>query len=272
MARRSFSICLYMAVLAACSIQEEAQESGPEALALCASRVAAEVESEAAQVDLQVFRPLADEGDVSAQFALCALATSETEAMSLLMATADAGSAEAQFSLADLKRYAGDGGADLTEAARLYRLAAGQGHVEAQYRLAHMLQFGDGIPMDEAESVRWYRAAGENGHRTAQFLLGEMYGHRYRAPPEAIRWYRLAAEQGHPGAQFALASRFERGEGVPQNSILAHMWFNLARSQGAQGVPLVIPRLEDDMTRAQIAEAQAMATRCFNSGYEDCGW
>ena len=42
-----------------------------------------------------------------------------------------------------------------------------------------------------------------------------------------MKWYRLAADQGHAKAQNNLGSIYVKGQGVPQDYVLAHMWFNL---------------------------------------------
>ena len=47
-----------------------------------------------------------------------------------------------------------------------------------------------------------------------------------------MKWYRLAADQGDAGAQFNLGGMYAQGVGVPQDHVLAHMWFNLSAAQG----------------------------------------
>ena len=70
---------------------------------------------------------------------------------------------------------------------------------------------------------------------------------------------------------------YNYGEGVPQNYVLAHMWYNLAASQGdekssrSQNEMGNRDRLAAVMTPAQVAEAQALAARCLASDYKDCG-
>ena len=54
-------------------------------------------------------------------------------------------------------------------------------------------------------------------------------------PP--VRWYRLAAEQGHAAAQYNLGVAYAEGEGVRQDDVQAHMWFNLAAAEGSEARP-----------------------------------
>ena len=49
---------------------------------------------------------------------------------------------------------------------------------------------------------------------------------------EAVRLFRLSAEQGVVLAQFNLGLMYAKGQGVPQDYLLAHMWFNISGSNG----------------------------------------
>jgi TPR repeat protein len=72
-------------------------------------------------------------------------------------------------------------------------------------------------------------------------------------------WFRKAAEQGHPIAKLYLGVMYAEGRGVPQNYVLAHMWFSLAAKQGEQRAVKTLDMAERRMTPAQIAEAQKLA-------------
>ncbi len=74
----------------------------------------------------------------------------------------------------------------------------------------------------------------------------------------ALRIFRQHADQGDANAQHNLGVMYEKGRGVTQDYVQAHMWYNLA----ARG--LLIGRVNRDllakqMTPAQIAEAQKLA-------------
>lgn len=266
-------VAICAVLLSSCSVESEQPGTASSELAACAARHNSVGENEE---ETQIFRLLklkAAKGDITAQLGLCAL-VDEGEAMLKLATLADEGLPEAQYTLAKHFRYGMGVPKDEAAAARLYRMAADQGHTEAQYQLGLILRVGAGVPTDQLKGMRQLRQAAEGGHKQAQMSIAETYQHSetHRDPAEAIRWYRRAAEQGHPGAQFVLAVRFERGDGVPQNAVLAHMWYNIARSQGSDVSDQTIERVESRMTREQIFQAQALATRCFNSDYQDCGW
>jgi uncharacterized protein len=52
---------------------------------------------------------------------------------------------------------------------------------------------------------------------------------------------------------------YQFGEGVQQDYVQAHMWFNLSAAQDWVAAKTDRAELERKMTRAQIAEAQKLA-------------
>ena len=74
--------------------------------------------------------------------------------------------------------------------------------------------------------------------------------------------YKLLAplgEQGHAFAQFNLGTLYDKGKGVPQDYVLAHMWWNIAGSNGNQDAKNKRKILEKEMTPQQIEKAQEIA-------------
>lgn len=49
------------------------------------------------------------------------------------------------------------------------------------------------------------------------------------------------------------------GQGVPQDYVQAHMWFNLAAASGGGKAQVGRDRIAKKMTRTQVAEAQKLA-------------
>jgi TPR repeat protein len=70
---------------------------------------------------------------------------------------------------------------------------------------------------------------------------------------------RLAADQGDANGQAKLGFLYGNGLGVPQDYILAHKWFNLSAAQGDQSAARNRDIVAQQMTPAQIAEAQKLA-------------
>ncbi len=95
-------------------------------------------------------------------------------------------------------------------------------------------------------------------HEAADFEAGkEAY---YRGDYDtALKEWRPLAEQGFASAQNNLAKMYRRGEGVPKDDVLAHMWWSLAAAQGHEPARKYRDRLAARMTPAQLADAQRLA-------------
>ena len=52
---------------------------------------------------------------------------------------------------------------------------------------------------------------------------------------------------------------YVKGQGVPQDYVIAHMWFNLAAARGKKNAVKARDIVAAQMTPAQIAEAQKLA-------------
>lgn len=78
------------------------------------------------------------------------------------------------------------------------------------------------------------------------------------------------ADQGYASAQYNLGRMYATGEGVPENSIRAYVWWSMAKTQGHTKAADNLDILKPMMTPQQIADGQALAAKCFESGYKDC--
>ena len=87
---------------------------------------------------------------------------------------------------------------------------------------------------------------------------------------EAVKWYRKAADQGHADAQSNLGFMYATGEGVPEKNIRAYVWWSMAKTQCNAGAAGNIDILKPTMTKQQIAQAQSLAAKCYESDYKDC--
>ncbi|MFP6810966.1 MAG: tetratricopeptide repeat protein, partial [Pseudohongiellaceae bacterium] len=115
-------------------------------------------------------------------------------------------------------------------------------------------------------------AAGQ-GSASGQSNLGSMYANGEGVPEndaEAVKWYRLAAEQGYAHAQSNLGSMYDNGRGVPQNNVRAYIWYSVAAAQGHEIATTNRNIISERLTPEQLARGQEIATRCFESDYQDC--
>ena len=132
---------------------------------------------------LKEWKPLAEEGDVDAQYYLGVLYDNGDgvpqdykEAVRWYKLAAEQGVAEAQFNLGNMY-YDGQGvSVDYKEAVRWFTLAAEQGDVDAQYNLDLIHRKGLGVPQDDEEAVWFNNQVTKNLVITGLFvMLGGSY-------------------------------------------------------------------------------------------------
>jgi TPR repeat protein len=86
----------------------------------------------------------------------------------------------------------------------------------------------------------------------------------------AINWYRLSAEQGHAKAQVNLGVLYGTGKGVSRNPVYAHMWGNIAASNGKKNGAGLRDAIARNMTTLEIEKAQKLARECVLKEYKRC--
>ena len=179
-----------------------------------------------------------------------------------LQKTAEQGDAEAQFLLGQMYLSGLGVSEDRHEAEKWLRKAADQGYDAAQFSLGLMYAKERGVPKDDWawEATMWQnRAAAEQGDADAQFFLGLMD----KDGREAVKWYGAAAEQGDANAQFFLGQMYAEGQRVPEDYVKAYAWLNLAAAQGIEAAEKTRTQIREKMTRAQVSEAQKLASDLF---------
>ena len=78
------------------------------------------------------------------------------------------------------------------------------------------------------------------------------------------------AEQGNARGQFNLGFMYANGEGVPQNNVRAYVWFSVSAAQGYETGKNQRDMISELLTPSQLVQTQQIATKCFESGYQDC--
>jgi uncharacterized protein len=219
---------------------------------------------------LRLLRPLAEQGDASAQYNLGLMfdkgqgvPQDYATALSWYRKAAEQGHAAAQNNLGLIFANGGPGvPQDFATAVSWYRKAAEQGHAAAQYNLGATYAQGQGVSQDYGAAASWYRKAAEQGNAMAQYNLGVMYDDGQGVPQDyavAVSWYRKAAEQGYVDAQVNLGILYGMGQGVPRDYVIAHMWFNLAAAGGDKDAVTSRDRVAAQMTPAQVTKALKLA-------------
>ena len=146
-----------------------------------------------------------------------------------------AGSAPAQYELAQRLFEGRELPQDQRAAAFWFERAAKAGFAPAEFRLGALYQKGVGVERDPIAAKRWYAAAARAGNARAAHNLGVMDAEAVGGGAdyaEAARWFRRAAELGVRDSQFNLAVLYARGLGVEQDLRKSWMWFSLAAAQG----------------------------------------
>ena len=64
---------------------------------------------------------------------------------------------------------------------------------------------------------------------------------------------------------------YANGEGVPEDDIVAYVWFNLSAAQGNETAQRNKDIIEPLMTREQIAEAQRLSREWIETHPQDGG-
>jgi TPR repeat protein len=144
---------------------------------------------------------------------------------------ADAGDAEAQYTLGVHYAFGIQRDEQLKKSVYWFRKSAEQGYAEAEYRLSQAYGSGRGVRNDTKAALYWLRKAAHDGAVNAQLWLGMMYeqGRVVKQDKEkALRWYFRAANQGNPDAQFSVGQAYEEGEFIPQDFSGAATWYRKA--------------------------------------------
>jgi TPR repeat protein len=143
------------------------------------------------------------------------------------------------------------------------RPLAQAGNADAQHLLGLMYYMGRGVAQDYKTALQWHRKAALQGKADAQYVVGAMYytGNAViQDHKQAVTWFRKAAEQNHPDALHALGLMYRyHTAGMPQDSVIAYMLWNLAAANGAANAAEQRASVAKTMTHEQIEEGQALS-------------
>jgi TPR repeat protein len=80
----------------------------------------------------------------------------------------------------------------------------------------------------------------------------------------------IGAKKRHDTAQENLSVMYALGNGLIQDNVYAHMWWNIAAISGDKTASKNMDILVKKMTPAQIADAQKLARECIRKKYKGC--
>ena len=86
----------------------------------------------------------------------------------------------------------------------------------------------------------------------------------------ALREWRPLAEKGNADAQYLVGGMYAAGQGVIRDWVFAHMWGNLAASNGNENGGKLREIAAKNMTPADLSTAQKLARECVLKKYKGC--
>ena len=98
----------------------------------------------------------------------------------------------------------------------------------------------------------------------------ERYVHHIGDFATAFSEFKPLAEQGFVDVQGNLGAMYAFGSGILKDYVYAHMWGNIAATNGNELGAKLRDFVEKKMTPAQIAEAQKLARECVRKKYKGC--
>jgi len=162
-----------------------------------------------------------------------------------------------------LMYYRGEGvSKDYQEALKWFQEAAQQQDPRGLNGMGILHQYGRAVKKDYAKALEWYRRSAELGYAAAKNNIGYMYEEGLGLPQDidmAAILYRESAEQGYGMAQNNLGLLYAKGKGVKKDGVQAHMWLNLAVSNGFKPAEKWLKRVEKELTPEQVVEAKRLA-------------
>ncbi|MBI5520197.1 MAG: sel1 repeat family protein [Desulfovibrio sp.] len=168
-------------------------------------------------------------------------------------------------------------GNQYARAIMMMKIASERGDALSQQTIGVLYEDGRAVPKDVVLAFKWLKMAADQGLPISQTLVAAKFefGVGVRQDyAEAANWYLAAANQNYPAAQMRLGLLYEAGKGVARDIVVAYCWLLLGASAGDLAAQTERTRVERQLTRQQIAEAQEMArtwsrnhpTRCIDEG------
>ena len=147
---------------------------------------------------LNIFMPLAEEGDMVAQFNVAKMYRKGTgvpkdykTALKWFALSAEQGSAKAQYHLGVAHSFGLGVVPDYKIALKWFKRSAEQGNTFSQYHLSRLYYLGNGVPEDKVYAHMWANLASSSGFEMAQqlrqLLTEKMTSHQIERAQELAR-------------------------------------------------------------------------------------
>jgi len=213
---------------------------------------------------LEIFRPLAEQGDSDAQATMGIMyefgrgvPIDKKVAMEWYIKAAMQGNPNVQHDIG-VKFFQGqDTKQDYKQAAYWWEQSANAGIADSQFDLGLMYYRGLGMEQDFKQASMWFLAAAKQGHGEAQYSLGVMHAFGQGMEKDnfqALAWFRKSAAAGVAQAQFNLGALYENGQVLEKDMKLARKWYHRAADQGLEEARIKLDTLDADQTAETITQ------------------
>jgi TPR repeat protein len=160
------------------------------------------------------------------------------QALKILQPLAEAGNAEAQFTLGAMYGQGTGVERDRAKSLELITKSADQGNLDALERMVMAYAFKPGADDAEVDAIfaralKTYQEEADKGNAKAMNKIAGMHAMGFsfeQSDTEALVWYKKAAELGDATAQFKIGYYFYSGIGGDKKESKA--WFEKAAAQG----------------------------------------
>lgn len=125
---------------------------------------------------------------------------------------------------------------DYEKAYALFLPLAEAGDAEAQYSIGFMLARGEGVPENEADGIVWLEKAVAQGHVKASFIIGLLYTNGSQTPENrelAVLYFERAARRCHSDAAAALGIELLIEKTPPGQKVEAFAWLYVSLAWGS---------------------------------------
>lgn len=179
---------------------------------------------------------------------------------------AEQGDRQAQFALGTIYHNGKGVAKDVKESTKWYMKAANQGDPRAMAIVGLKYVLGSGVKKNKAEAYKWLNLAFMYGKKTIKPQLLSLE----KSEPASViqagrargaRMARARADTGDPLATAVVGVIYTLGRGVPKDLVKGYAWMDLAFARGFKGGDGLRDQVAAKMSEEQVAEAKKLAAQ-----------
>lgn len=148
------------------------------------------------------------------------------------------------------------------EAMQLFKQASDANNFTASFMLGYAHYKGFIVEKDYLQAFKLVKEAANKGFDEAMIVLSNMYMNGHGTPQNysnGVKVLSKAAIQGNTEAMMLLAGILASGKRYPKNIVQAHIWYNLAATQGVPQAAEKRDLIGKSIKMEELLQAQAQA-------------